>query len=93
MEGGDADAEAEEHALDLVVEAFVDGQAATGFCQEIHDGGLGAGVFLFEGHAGAEFCDGFFGDLLVGEDEVGFWDFVLRAGEGFGKGAVVGENY
>lgn len=25
VEGGDADSEAEEHALDLVVEAFVDG--------------------------------------------------------------------
>ena len=30
---------------------------------------------------------------MVGVDEVGFGNLVLRAGEGFGKGAVVGENY
>lgn len=28
MEGGDANAEAKEHAFDLVVKAFVDGEAA-----------------------------------------------------------------
>lgn len=31
VELGDADVEAEEHALDLVVEAFVDSEAAGGF--------------------------------------------------------------
>ena len=55
VEGGDADAEAKEHALDLVVEALMDGEAAGGVCEELCDGGVRAGVFFFEGHACAEF--------------------------------------
>ncbi len=68
VELGDPDVEAEEHAFDLVVEAFVDCQATGGFRKKFDEGGLGAGVFLFEGHAGAKFFDGFFGDRLIGVD-------------------------
>ena len=32
VQRGDADPEAEEHALDLVMQPFVDGEAATRFC-------------------------------------------------------------
>lgn len=39
VEGGEADSEAEEHAFYLVVEAFVDGEAAGGVCEEL--GGCG----------------------------------------------------
>jgi len=92
VEIGDADSEAEEHAFDLVVEAFVDGEAAAFYGKGFNDGGLGAGVFLFEGHPGAELGNGGFGDGLVGVDEIGFGDLVFRAGEGFGEAGVVGED-
>ncbi len=92
MELGDAEVEAEEHAFDLVVQAFVDGEAAGGFRQKIDDGGGGAGVFFFEGHPVAELLEDGFGDGLVGMDEVGFGDVVFGGGEGFRETGVVGQN-
>lgn len=77
--------ETEEHAFDLVVQAFVDGETTGIFREEIDDGGLGAGLFLLERHAFTEFFEGFRGDGLVGVDEVGFRDFVFRTCEGFGE--------
>lgn len=92
VEGGDADLETQEHAFDLVVEAFINGEVEGGGGERLDDGGLGAGLFLVEGHAATEFFDKLRWDDLIGGNVVAFGCFFLGAGERFGEAGVVGED-
>lgn len=87
-----ADAEAQEHAFDLVVLTLIDREAAGSFRQGNYDGFLREYFFLREEHAFAECFDRFGGDDVVGFDEVRFRNSVTRPHEGFRKNAVVGED-
>lgn len=92
VEGGDAVAYGVEHALDLVIAAFEDGDAGCFFSDDLEHGRQSGDVFVGKVDAVPEPFGGIGCDWFSGGDEVGFSCLRSRFGELARPLAVVGKD-
>ncbi len=93
MEGEDGGAGGGEHAADLVVAAFGEGEIGFAGGEEFEDRGGAGGVFVVElERAAGEKRDELGGQIAVEGGAVGFGDFVFGRGEAVDELGLVGEE-
>jgi len=92
VEAEDLIAAGVEHALHLVIAAFMDAEEGFMGCEDFQPGGPGGEIFVGKVDASGKSVRRFRGDGIAGGDAVGFGNFVIRLGDVARPSAVVCEE-